>query len=51
MVFFPIQDLFLKRKKSQPLFRKAIAVRLIFKKHNLDINEKILVYLWDQIYI
>ena len=31
---------FFEKKKSQPLFRKAIAVRLIFKKHNLDINEK-----------
>ena len=31
---------FFEKKKSQPLFKKAIAVRLIFKKHNLDINEK-----------
>ena len=31
---------FFEKKKSLPLFKKAIAVRLIFKKHNLDINEK-----------
>jgi len=31
---------FFEKKRSQPLFKKAIAVRLIFKKHNLDINEK-----------
>jgi len=31
---------FFEKKKSQILFKKAIAVRLIFKKHNLDINEK-----------
>ena len=28
---------FFEKKKSQPLFKKAIAVRLVFKKHNLDI--------------
>ena len=32
---------FFEKKKSQPSFKKAIAVRLILKtKHNLDINEK-----------
>ncbi len=31
---------FFEKKKNQPLFKKAIAVRLVFKKkHNLNINE------------
>ncbi len=31
---------FFEKKKTQPLFNKAIAVRSIVKNHNLDINEK-----------
>ena len=41
MESFLIPDLFLKKKKNKPLFKKAIAVRLILKtKNNLNINEK-----------
>ena len=41
MEFFLILDLFFEKKKNQPSFKKAIAVRSILNtKHNLDIKEK-----------
>ena len=40
MVFFQIQDLFLKRK-NEPKFKKAVAVRIILKsKSDLTIDEE-----------
>ena len=41
MVFFQTQDLFLKRKKNEPKFKKAIALRIILKtKYDLNIDEE-----------
>ena len=41
MVFFQIKDLFLKKKKNEPKFKKAVAIRTILKsKSELNIDDE-----------